>query len=442
MNKPKLFGRYYLIDKIAAGGMAEIYLAKTVSIDGFEKPLAIKMIHPKFAKDKIFVKKFTNEAKTIVKLSHGNIVPVFDMGIEAGKYYIAMEYIKGKNIKEVLRRCAEKGEELTLEFVIFIIIEVCKGLAYAHRKVDDDGTPLNIIHKDISPQNILISYEGDVKLVDFGIAQVADKGEEEIDESIEGKIRYMSPEQITGKPLDARSDNYSVGLLLYEMIAIDKFFNQNNVSELVRAVKEADNEEKVYNNQFLPDQIKPIIVKAINKNIDERYQQIEGLQLALTHYLYSIPSLITSYDISNFMNFLFEKEIHEEIELLKKTSLIDSSMKKITQILKKPDTRNLDYSLFSKEEISNIEDTFTSSVKKPEKTESPQDEELEYIQYGRIVPKGTIIFEQGEEGHHFYIIKEGKVRIYRQIGMLKNTLAVFGEGDFFGEMSLLNDEPR
>ena len=134
MFKPKLFGRYYLVDQLAQGGMSVIYLAKSVSIDGFEKPLVIKTIHPDYAKDPAFVKRFTDEAKIVVQLTYGNIVPVFDMGVQNGEYYIAMEYIEGKDIKQMLLRCAEKGEEINPEMAIFIIIEVCKGLAYAHRK--------------------------------------------------------------------------------------------------------------------------------------------------------------------------------------------------------------------------------------------------------------------------------------------------------------------
>ncbi|MBW2146927.1 MAG: protein kinase [Deltaproteobacteria bacterium] len=427
--------------------MAIIYLAKTVSVDGFEKPLVIKTIRPDFAKDPLFVKRFTDEAKTVVQLTHGNIVPVFDMGVQSGEYYIAMEYIAGKNIKQMLMRCAEKGEEINPEMVIFILIEVCKGLAYAHRKVDHNDHPLNIVHRDINPQNILISYEGEVKIVDFGIAQAASETGKEHEGILEGKLRYMAPEQAACKQIDKRVDIYAVGCVLFEMLTGRKLFNQDSIDNLYNTVLNPNVTNDVMRSRFIPDALKPLLIKALSPNPDDRYRDVENVQMALTNILYSTRSMINSADLSSFMRFLYKKEIVEEREMLRRAQVVGTLLKEAgNEIEGSP-------GLFTNMELKVLEDTFsikpTKDTKRTlrikageeEKQDFPEDL-LDYIKYGKAVPKGTVIFEQGDTGNHLFIIKKGTVRIYKKIKGMEATLAVLREGDFFGEMSLLNDEPR
>ncbi|MBI4124969.1 MAG: serine/threonine protein kinase, partial [Deltaproteobacteria bacterium] len=171
--EPKQFGKYFLLEKLAVGGMAEIYKAKTYGAEGFEKLLAIKRILPHAAEDKDFISMLIDEAKLSVVLSHANIVQVFDLGKAENDYFISMEFIHGVNLRDILYRLREKEKKLPMELAAYCASEICKGLDYAHRKTDSNNQPLGIVHRDISPQNILISYEGEVKIVDFGIAKAA-----------------------------------------------------------------------------------------------------------------------------------------------------------------------------------------------------------------------------------------------------------------------------
>jgi len=195
--EPKQFGKYFLLKKLAVGGMAEIYVAKTYGVDGFEKLLCIKRILPHCSADMDFVTMLVDEAKLSVLLSHANIVQVYDLGKVGEDYYISMELINGVNLRDTLYKCREEKIILPTEIACYIASEICKGLDYAHRKTDHNNKPLEIVHRDISPQNILISYEGEVKIVDFGIAKAAMNISHTMAGILKGKIAYMSPEQAT-----------------------------------------------------------------------------------------------------------------------------------------------------------------------------------------------------------------------------------------------------
>ena len=208
------FGPYRLVRQIAVGGMAEIHLAKTKGIAGFEKYVAIKMIHPNFAEDDQFIQMLVDEAKIAVQLTHGNIAQTFDLGRVGDTYYITMEYVDGADLYKVLRRASEQDLEMPLDVCAFVGKEVCSALDHAHRKRDHAGKSLGIVHRDVSPQNVLVSYSGEVKLVDFGIAKAAMKARQTAAGVIKGKYYYMSPEQAWGDPIDHRSDIFSAGIVL------------------------------------------------------------------------------------------------------------------------------------------------------------------------------------------------------------------------------------
>ena len=224
---PDRFGQYEILEKIASGGMAELYKAKRTGVEGFQKIVAIKKILPHLADDEEFVTMFADEAKLAAQLNHPNIIHIYDLGkIQAGGYFIAMEYVDGRDLRgrSSSRRHATLGVPLPVPLAVYIASKVASALDYAHRRRDAEGHELNIVHRDVSPQNILISYEGDIKLCDFGIAKAASKASKTQSGALKGKIQYMSPEQAWGKPIDRRSDLFSLGVVLHELLTGERLF--------------------------------------------------------------------------------------------------------------------------------------------------------------------------------------------------------------------------
>ncbi len=309
--EPKQFGKYFLLRKLAVGGMAEIYIAKTYGVDGFEKQLAIKRILPHCAADKDFINMLIDEAKLSVLLSHANIVQVYDLGKVSDDYYISMEFIHGVNLRDILYRCRECNIELPVDIAVYIASEICKGLDYAHRKTDHNSQPLNIVHRDISPQNILLSYEGEVKIVDFGIAKAAMNISHTMAGILKGKIAYMSPEQAMGKPIDKRTDIFSSGILMYEMIANEKLFTGESQFEVLKKIRSTEVTETSLINKA-PDPIQPILAKALAYQVDNRFQHAGDFQIELTKFLYSTYIDFTPRKLAHFIEDLFAKELNEE----------------------------------------------------------------------------------------------------------------------------------
>ena len=213
--QPEPFGKYYLLDKIAVGGMAEVFLSKTFGHSGFERTLIIKRILRHHVENGEFVEMFIDEAKLQVQLTHANIAQIYDFGKIDDDYFIAMEAVFGRDLKGLMRRLAERNQLLSPQFAVLITHELASGLGYAHTKTDSMGQPLHVVHRDISPSNVLVNYEGQVKVIDFGIAK-ADSGSYQTEAGVlKGKFEYMSPEQSFGLKIDARSDLFSVGICLW-----------------------------------------------------------------------------------------------------------------------------------------------------------------------------------------------------------------------------------
>ena len=212
------FGQYLLSERIGVGGMAEIFKAKLLGVGGFERPMAVKQILPQYAADPDFIEMFIDEAKISVKLQHGNIVGVHELGRIDGTYFIAMEYVHGHNLSEVIAAASKRGLPLSVDHAVLIGIEICKGLDYAHRRTDEQGQPLGVVHRDLSPGNVMISFDGAVKITDFGIAKARHKLGKTAIGAIKGTYGYMSPEQLAGHPVDSRSDLFSTGILLFELL--------------------------------------------------------------------------------------------------------------------------------------------------------------------------------------------------------------------------------
>jgi serine/threonine protein kinase len=308
------YGPYELLDRVAVGGMAEVFKAKRSGVSGFEKIVAVKRILPHLSDNQEFVDMFVDEAKMVAGLTHPNIVQIFDLGRIETSYYIAMEYVHGRDLRTILRRAKDRGLRMPLDLALRIASLVSSALEYAHRKKDDRGRPMEIVHRDVSPQNILISFEGDVKLTDFGIAKAATKASTTDRGALRGKLLYMSPEQAWGRPMDRRSDLFSLGLVLYEMIADQKPFlggggsNEMSVLETVRECRIGAPREV---NPRIPEELDRVVVKALAKDPDERFQDAAEMGKGLDRVLRDRPAPSAS-ELARFMELIFDREEREE----------------------------------------------------------------------------------------------------------------------------------
>src|SRR3954469_14583332 len=235
---PSTFGRYTLVERLATGGMAEVFKAKIVSAHGFEKLLVIKRILPHLAADKTFIAMFIDEAKLTAQLVHPKIVQVMDFGDVDGQYFIALEYVDGFDALALLRTSAQRQVRLPIPICMFIAIEILDALDYAHNARDVDGKPMRLVHRDISPSNVFISRRGDIKLGDFGIAHAQERESKTQAGTLKGKYGYMSPQQVVGGALDGRSDLFAVGIVLAEMIMGRRLFTAPNDLDVLLMVRD------------------------------------------------------------------------------------------------------------------------------------------------------------------------------------------------------------
>lgn len=309
--EPKQFGRFYLLEKLAVGGMAEIYKAKTYGAEGFEKLLAIKRILPHCSADKEFITMLIDEAKLSVLLSHANVVQVYDLGKVGEDYFISMEYLNAVNLRDILYRCREQERQIPPELALYIMSEICKGLDYAHRKSDSNGKPLGIVHRDVSPQNVLISYEGEVKLVDFGIAKAAMNISHTMAGILKGKIAYMSPEQALGKSIDHRTDIFSVGIILYECLIGKKLFTGESQFEVLKKIRTTRLTRDTL-PATLPLPLREILAKTLAYLPKDRFISAGDLQTGLTRLLYSTYVDFTPQRLAAFVRELFSDELQRQ----------------------------------------------------------------------------------------------------------------------------------
>ena len=325
MVPPFHFGKYLLVDKIGTGGMAELYLAKQTGLKGFEKVIAIKRILPHLTQDTEFVNMFINEAKLAALLSHQNIVQIFDLGNVDGMYFIAMEYVIGKDLRTVLRKRRENKTRIPIELALVINSRICSGLDYAHRKKDLSGNDLNIVHRDVSPQNILISYEGEVKIVDFGIAKAASGDSETRAGVLKGKLAYMSPEQAWGKPIDRRTDVYATGIVLYEMLTGERPFKASSDFELLEKVREAGPDPPSKLNAEIYPELEAIVNKALAKDPVQRYQTASEMELALETLIVSKGYGLSSLNLSQYISALFKEEMELDTQRFQMATTVNLS---------------------------------------------------------------------------------------------------------------------
>jgi serine/threonine protein kinase len=303
---PSQFGRYTLVERLATGGMAEVFRGKIVSSHGFEKVIVIKRILPHLAADATFVAMFIDEAKLTAQLTHPKIVQVLDFGMVGGEYFIGMEFIDGYDGLAVLRAAAQKRIRVPLSLVVLIATEVLDALDYAHTASDMEGRPMRLVHRDISPSNIFISRHGDVKLGDFGIARSSDSQSQTQAGTLKGKYGYMSPEQVIGGRLDARSDLFALGIVLAEALIGRRLFTSPNELDLLLMVRDARLDRLNRFGQDIPPDLQRIVRKALSRDVGGRYQTAHAFRGDLSDYLFSQKIRVGAADLRPFLADLFD----------------------------------------------------------------------------------------------------------------------------------------
>ncbi len=301
------YGDYVLLDRIATGGMAEVFRAKREGVEGFEKIVAVKRILPHLSNNADFVEMFIAEAKIVASLTHPNIAQIFDLGKIDASYFIAMEFVEGKDLRTILSHASDRDTRLGVDLAALIAAKVGAALEYAHRHRDEEGKELQIVHRDVSPQNILVSNEGEVKLVDFGIARAATKASHTDSGSLRGKLLYMSPEQAWGKTLDRRSDIFSLGAVFYEILTGHPLFSGNSEISVLERVRDAQFLAPSSLNPAVPIEIEAIVTRALQKNPDERYQDAAEMLLDLDTYLRKRPA-VGATELARFIGELYEEK--------------------------------------------------------------------------------------------------------------------------------------
>ena len=307
MNDPEPFGNYILLERVAIGGMAEIFRARDTN-DGSQQDICIKRILPHYSEDDAFINMFIDEASIAAKLQHTNIVQIYDFDTVEGCYYIAMELIDGKDLKQTLEFCQTQHTEMGVEHVMIVVSALCKALGYAHTK-EVAGEPLNIVHRDVSPHNVLIGFNGDVKLTDFGIAKAASRLTTTRAGTVKGKCAYMSPEQARGKTLDGRSDIFSIGILMYEMLTNRRLFTGDSDFDILTKVLKENIQAPSSHRSNIDPEAERICLKALERDRDRRYSSCEEMDVDVSAW---VSSRVTGDSgLGMFMGRLFGREVGE-----------------------------------------------------------------------------------------------------------------------------------
>jgi serine/threonine protein kinase len=309
-NDPVPFGKYYLLGLIARGGMAEVYRAR-VATRGDKQLYAVKVMRPQLAREARFIDMFHREGKLAMMLKNRCIVETLEIGQYDGRHYIAMEYIGGRDLTQVLRRCQETQQRIPVPHAVYIAARIAEGLHFAHTLQGPDGRSLNIVNRDVSPSNVRMSYDGDVKLLDFGIAQALMKFTSEIG-ILKGKFSYMSPEQIRGMPLDARTDVFSSGIILHEMLTTEKLFRGDTEFALMEKVRKAEVPPPSNFNRRVTPELDAIVNRALARDVADRFQ-------SAAQFAAELDNLIAGYrfdpkELRQFIRQLFRKEYQKELE--------------------------------------------------------------------------------------------------------------------------------
>jgi serine/threonine-protein kinase len=324
--------RYHLLEKLESGGMAEVFLGEATSVQGFKKRVAIKRVLPHLASHTNFIGMFLDEARLGARLTHANIVSVFDIGKSDNSFFIVMEFVDGTNLKKIMETLRQKGLHFPLKDVIYIGMEACRGLSYAHELVDDDGHPVDLVHRDVSPPNILISKRGEVKVTDFGLAKARTQLERTDPGVVKGKFSYLSPEVATGQDVDERADIFALGVCLWEMLGGRRLFLGETDYETVQAVSNAEVPSLVGLHPEVDPQFEALILKTLSRRPADRFQTARELGDGLASYLFHHQMKVTSYDIANLVKAALQRQKSVPPEPLMIDGMIQEELARFTSL--------------------------------------------------------------------------------------------------------------
>jgi serine/threonine-protein kinase len=301
-------GPYVLLEKIAVGGMAEIFKAKLRGSEGFEQLIAIKRILPELVLDEKFTRMFIDEAKIAVQLSHPNIATILDLGYADDSYYIALELIHGKDMRSIQKRQVSRGANFPIPFVLHVALRVCEALDHAHNAVGRGGIPLRVIHRDVSPQNVLVSYEGVVKVIDFGLAKATGRSTQTQAGTLKGKLAYMSPEQAFSRPIDHRSDIFSLGICMFEWLTREILFQRGGDLDTIGAVQMCEVPSLRAIDPRIPPRLDALVQRMLRRHPDDRFQSALDLHEQLETFVLDEGLSWATSEVGRYMTEIFPEE--------------------------------------------------------------------------------------------------------------------------------------
>jgi eukaryotic-like serine/threonine-protein kinase len=303
----EVLGHYEIYERLGQGGMATVNRAEMQGLAGFRKPVALKRLHPHVAKDPTMVESLVEEARLASHLHHPNIAQTYDLGVVDGSYFIAMEYIPGPTLVQVLRRSAAAARPVPIPIALSILVQICDALDYAHHLCDEDGRPLGIIHRDVSPSNIIISSTGVVKLIDFGIAKVSGRGGNKTNPGlIKGKLSYMAPEYVQGQ-LDSRADLFGLGVIAHELLTGRPLLHAGIQLDAIERQREPPIQPPSHWNPDVPDDLDDIVLTALQRDPELRWQNAAAMRTALTNVMMSSGTSVTNHQVLEYVEWAFRR---------------------------------------------------------------------------------------------------------------------------------------
>jgi serine/threonine-protein kinase len=305
------FGKYQLLKKLARGGMGQVFLARAEGAKGFEKLLVIKLILPHLIEDETFLNMFFDEARLVARLNHPNIAQIFELGEVDGLAYIAMEYVPSEDLRRLDRTAQKAGKPLPLGLLCRIFADAAAGLDHAHKARDSNGQPLHVVHRDVSPQNVLVGFDGGVKLIDFGVARAMGRMQHTVSGTLKGKYPYMSPEQIDGEEIDHRSDVFALGIVFWELLTRQRLFKGDDDMKTMKLVRECNVPLPTAINGELPKTVDPVLMKALAKSPKDRYADAQGLRMAIEDLAVQERLQASSSHLAAFMAELYPERISQ-----------------------------------------------------------------------------------------------------------------------------------